>query len=125
MLDIQLRALLLILLAYGGIIIASGLLSRVLYQLLRRYWRTDKLDAQSSSLPLSILLSISALIMAFALFVLLYAERGAQIGLDENGLNRLITFFIALPIIFLIIWHEIVEPLLSAIWRALRGQRRA
>lgn len=111
--------LVIILLVYGGIILASGLGSRLLVRLVRRRFKTDKLDESASRLSVGLVMQVGIFIVLVALGIMLVDSANVQ----EESLQDVVTVFLALPIIFLIVWREILQPFGEFIWKTLQEEK--
>lgn len=75
-----------------------------------------------SVIPVRIVVTLLLGIGVLIGVVVWYDSTDDPLGITRETVNDLLVIFIVMPLIFFIIWHEILEPIGSSLWRWLRGE---
>ncbi len=115
----NLTLLVFVLVVYGGLMLVSGLASWWFF----RDHRADMEEPLQFHIPVSVLLTLNAVVVGLILVIMAYLQVGESIGITHARLNDFLVIFIGLPIFLWVAWHEALEPILSTLREWAREAR--
>jgi hypothetical protein len=105
----------------GLMLLLSLIVAGVFWILVRRFFGGDQLDVGQMQLPILPLVIILMLILLVMVGGVMYSINGDEWNLDSQKVQDATLIFLGLPIISLLIYREIITPLVGVL-RNLRKQ---